>query len=212
MGVYGRRRLRKVPRRLVRRLTMLQKPVRKAILVSITLGVYLVLTNGLCGAEKDVWELPTADFRVVRRPTKVEGESELWAVSNRTPDKQSLVFRYSRSGDVVLSPDGSFIAFNYHHSSTDSTVLLFRRKEAVQFELLENLDLSEMVKGFYEQTANQRLGLDHYYIDCLAWSSDSHAILLKAYGHSAAKTINAWFCIYSLSTKQLSFDLHELNK
>lgn len=160
---------------------------------------------------KESWESPTGDFRVVKRSGESEGEKELWVVSTRTPEKQSLLFRYNRSGDVIISPDETCIAFNYHYSSTDSTVVLFRRSTGVSFEAIKNLDLGDLVKDFYRKTAQKAMSIDHWYVDCLAWSRDSKAVLLKAYGHGKEENLPGWFCVYSLLGNQMSLNLKAMN-
>jgi hypothetical protein len=100
---------------------------------------------------------------------------------------------------------------NAHYSSTDSDILLFSRATGLNFEAVARMDLAELVKKLYQKSHHGDFPYDHWYVDCLSWSNNSKALLIRARGTGDNIVLSGWFCVFNLPTRQFSFDLRDLN-
>lgn len=148
-------------------------------------------------------------------PSRPDGKRELWL---RATDSRGrvLLTTYDRNADTLFSPDCSVVALNDHLGSDVSEVRLFARAGVFVYRPLSNSDLSRRVWERLLKT----YGIDrtprflmHHYVEVLAWSSDSTALLLRAWGHTDSDNhVGAWFCVYDLRREDLSTDLGAMNR
>ena len=180
-------------------------------LVLMIIAGISILFSPCRGGDQFPVQSPRGDYAVESRPDKQTGLFTLWIVSTDTK-AEKVLYQYSRDVRLVISPNGEYIAINTHYSSTDSDVLIFKKKSGVIFEMISGLRMAELVNVFYEKATHKVFPYDHWYVDCLDWSNDSKVMLLKAYGTGDEERLNGWYCAFDLGTRSLSFSLSEMNK
>ena len=114
----------------------------------------------------------------------------------------------------MISLDGSHIAINHHASSTDGLVIVFERVKNLEYlELIGDDVIRKKALHAVSQSLGHKtdIDFDHLYVDCVAWSPDSSALLLRLSGNNKG-ALEDWYCIFDIKTKGVSLDLSLMNK
>ena len=155
---------------------------------------------------------------VVQEFTRDEADgthtNQFFVSSTKTPNERRFLFQHHRGATLLISPDASHIAINHYASSTDGVVIVFERVKDLEYRELIGDDV---IRKKALHAASQSLGhktdinFDHLYVDCIAWSAGSSALLVRLSGHNEG-ALEDWYCIFDIKTKAVSLDLSLMNK
>jgi hypothetical protein len=141
---------------------------------------------------------------------------QIWLVSASDPAKRKLLFAHERSAEVVFSPDEKWLFINNYDGSTETTILLFRKKNGLDYEYVD--DLTSDAWDFFSQKNKLKESkweagglLDHLYVEVVCWI-DSEMVLLRLNGHGDHSNLDDWFCLYDISSKTFTTDFEPHNK
>lgn len=141
---------------------------------------------------------------------------QIWLVSASDPAKRQLLFTHARSAEVVFSPDEKWLFINNYDGSTETTILLFRKKNGLDYEYVD--DLTSDAWDFFSQKNKLKESkweagglLDHLYVEVVCWI-DSEMVLLRLNGHGDHSNLDDWFCLYDISSKTFTTDFEPHNK
>lgn len=142
---------------------------------------------------------------------------EIWLRSTGSPARHIRLTTYERDADVVFSPDCEMIALNDNVGSNIGEVRLFRRiSRAIDYEPVPTADPTRKAWESFATTYHiPRLNefLLHTYVNAVAWSSDSRALLLRVWGQSGSlNRVDDWYCVFDLRANNVSTDLAAMNR
>ena len=143
-----------------------------------------------------------------------DAQREIWLKSTKESGHPALLTRYVRNATVVFSPDCNLVALNDHLGSNESLVRLFQKKAGLVYTPLP-ADIAGKAWRTLARMFNggHAIRLWHEYVNALAWSADSQAILLHVWGHTDVRNrVDDWFCVYDLGSGSISTDLSLMNR
>lgn len=154
---------------------------------------------------------------IVERHRAAEGTEQIWLVSTSDPAKRHLLYTHHRRADVVFLDDQSWLVINHHAGSGYSGVLLYRRKNGLEYERVADLTAPAW-KYFNQRNGFKETPFDHAYAGAACWTStDPPTLLIRLSGHLSGpagilKQSLGWHCLYNTQTQSFSTDLDALNK
>ena len=154
---------------------------------------------------------------MVERHRAAEGTQQLWLVSTTDPAKRHLLYTHHRWAEVIFSDDDEWLAINDHAGSGYSGILLYRRKNGLEYERVSNLTAPAW-KYFNQRNDFKETPFDHAYASAACWTStDPPTLLIRLSGHLSGpagilKQSRGWHCLYNIRTQSFSTDLDALNK
>lgn len=149
-------------------------------------------------------------------PSHPDVSRQIWLRPGPSSTRRILLTTYQRDADSVFSPDCTMIAVNDNLGSNIAEVRLFRRVSGVSYQPVPHANPTGEAWSSFTRT--YRIGdlngfLAHTYVNAVAWSSDSQALLLRAWGQTdPLNCVDAWYCVYDLRTNQVSTDLTIMNR
>lgn len=163
-----------------------------------------------------------------------DGIGQYWISDYDHRSHRALLLVYNRHADVVLSPNGEHLIVNSHPVSDRSNILLFERTDKIHYKsvasnyekqiwaffMKENHFLDPQAKDRRQNPSagvNQEddniIPFDHSYIDCVAWSHDGSAFIVKLLGYNVSPNNNReWFCVYDLKGNHPTLDMKAMNR
>ncbi len=142
------------------------------------------------------------------------GTDQIWLVSTADPGKRHLLFTHERNAEVLFSSDEEWLVINNHILSNESRLLLYRRKQPLEYEQVA--DLTETAWQFFDQSNGLKKsnGFDHSYVEALRWADDDPPTLLLCLdGHMDSRNnTSEWYCLYDVQAKRLTTDVNAHNK
>ncbi len=141
------------------------------------------------------------------------GTDQIWLVSSANPSKRHLLFTHERHAEVLFSDDEKWLVINNHVLSNQSNLLLYRQKEPLKYEQVE--DLTKAAWQFFdEQNKPGRHVFDHSYVDALQWANDEPpTLLLYLQGHMDSHNhTGPWCCLYDVAAKKFSVNFAAHNQ
>lgn len=115
-----------------------------------------------------------------------------------------------------FSPDDSLLIVEDGGASLGVSLRLFRQTSGAHYYEIQERDINQAA----ERTALKagglpsRDGLDHLYVECLGWSSDSKAILIRLTGNGSSSRPRfnlSWVSVYDIRTGRFDSDLRQFN-
>jgi hypothetical protein len=170
--------------------------------------------------QQNAGDSPSGNIHFELRKTSDEGAKEIWLSEK---DKKSAAVKLCDTPgwgnlEIHFSPDDYWLIVQDGGASLGVSLRLFKRDKGVVFKEIENADIN----GKAERLALQQNGLppkevlDHLYVQCLAWSSDSKTVLVRISGHGGTPNfgvvIGGWQGIYDLGSSSFNFDLAKMNR
>lgn len=154
---------------------------------------------------------------IVERRRAAEGTEQIWLVSTTDPAKRHLLYTHHRRADVIFPDDHSWLVINDHAGSGYSGVLLYRRKNGLEYERVADLTAPAW-KCFNQRNGFTENPFDHAYAEAACWTgTDPPTLLIRLSGHTSGpngilKQSQGWHCLYNIRTQSFSTDLDALNK
>jgi HNH endonuclease len=158
-------------------------------------------------------------FQLRGDPHEVGAEVWIW---QETPETAIKLCDTEGWGNlrIYFSPDDLHIILRDGGSSMGIHLRLFSRFGATpldQFTEQETADIDNKAEQLALQEAGFRIDrvLDHRYVGCVGWSSDSRAVLIRLTGHGVLsdKAYHLdWVGVYDLETTQMGTDLSKMNR
>lgn len=142
-----------------------------------------------------------------------EGTDQIWLVSSADPAKRHLLFTHERNAEVLFSDNEEWLVINDHFLSNESRLLLYRRKQFLEYEQVA--DLSEAAWQFFDQSnAVKTHHFDHSYVEALRWAdNDPPTLLLSLDGHEDERNhTGEWYCLYDVRAKKFTTDFSAHNR
>ena len=165
-------------------------------------------------AEIKPFNSPDNKYAVYPNENKLNNYYEVWIkqAGNNLPDK--LVYDYCGYGDVVLlwSPDSKHLSINERLGSSDriTTIVTFEQNGtelsvSKKHEQLSTKVEDEFYRLLWKDKAKEEC--DHFYMNVLAWSSDSSEVLVWVRGHCCAPEgksySGSFYIVYSLTNDKV---------
>jgi hypothetical protein len=145
-----------------------------------------------------------------------EAKREVWLRATAGAPRRVLLTTYERNAETLFSPDCSTVALNDNLGSDVAEVRLFRLVGKLRYQPMRRADPTAKAWQLFRRiyaVGDSRSYLMHAYVNALAWSSDSQALLLRVWGHTdEANNVGAWFCVYDVAKNDASVDLQLMNR
>jgi len=165
----------------------------------------------------DTEKSPGRTFQIEYYENTNHSTAQIWTAAKGRRTNKSLLFEYGdpEGVTVLVSADDKWLVLNHRAGSDLTHPILFRKVSDGRFEKTKDINLEDVVwstaatnQGFTTKTI-----FDHSYSEALCWLGDSHSLVLRAWGYySGEYGLDHWYCIYSVDTKKVTFDLSALNK
>jgi hypothetical protein len=100
------------------------------------------------------------------------------------------------------------------HQTQMNWFIVFERVEDLEYRKILGADvIREKALHAFSQSLGDKPGVnfDHLYADCIDWSADSAALLMRLPSHDHG-ALESWYCIFDIKTKTVSLDLSLMNR
>ncbi|MGC4014741.1 MAG: hypothetical protein QM755_09535 [Luteolibacter sp.] len=138
-------------------------------------------------------------------------EHQIWLVDSANPTNRRKLYVHGRQADVIFSPDSRYLVINDHEASNQSSLVIFKRKDGLDYEKADDITTAAWA-FFCKKNQCGDTGFDHAYVDALLWL-DEHTLLLDLSGHADSRNhTSGWHCLYDLKTKSFSTSFDSGNR
>jgi hypothetical protein len=115
-----------------------------------------------------------------------------------------------------LSPDDSLLIVEDGGASLGVSLRLFRQTSGRHYHEIQERDINQAAERAALKGGGlpSQEGLDHRYVECLGWSSDSKAILIRLTGNGSSTRPRfnvSWLGVYDIKTGRFDSDLRQFN-